>query len=153
MWSTKDTRTYECDVCKRTVSTGFMHSGHIVDRFMGGSDDPDNLVPMCAYCNQHKPGHATKEEYEAWRDAGYWKHEYAQEIAETLSAQGFTVTYDIALGLCDTIEGVVHEFEVPLLEGKFERLIWREIFERAQTWLPKALEGARGPLRMEAATE
>ena len=58
-----------CQVCgKRTVPEDY-ECGHIIDRFVGGSDRPTNLVVMCTGCNQAKPFHETREEYNEWMAA------------------------------------------------------------------------------------
>ena len=57
-----------CHICLSFVPFGpDYHCGHIVDRVLGGSAEPENLTVMCARCNLTKPEHATREEYEAWR--------------------------------------------------------------------------------------
>lgn len=61
-----------CQVCGRTLSWEQWECGHIVDRCVGGTDKPGNLVVMCIICNRLKPLHVTHEDYEAWRDGGYW---------------------------------------------------------------------------------
>lgn len=58
-----------CWVCGRRVSADEADLGHIVDRFRGGSDTPENLVVMCYPCNHlFKPGHNSKEEALHWRE-------------------------------------------------------------------------------------
>ena len=56
-----------CHVCCVDVRPTDYHCGHIVDQAVGGSDDLDNLVVMCASCNLTKPFHRSREEYEQWR--------------------------------------------------------------------------------------
>jgi 5-methylcytosine-specific restriction endonuclease McrA len=55
-----------CNVCWSLQSFVEYELGHIVDRVVGGKDEMDNLVVMCAPCNRMKPFHHSKEEYEAW---------------------------------------------------------------------------------------
>jgi 5-methylcytosine-specific restriction endonuclease McrA len=57
-----------CQVCQRPVSYPKFQVGHIVDRYMGGSDTLDNVVVMCERCNTLKPYHRSKEEYGEWFD-------------------------------------------------------------------------------------
>ena len=57
-----------CHVCGDDVTfDAAYHCGHIVDLWVGGSNDLDNLVVMCSTCNLKKPFHSTKEDYERWR--------------------------------------------------------------------------------------
>lgn len=61
-----------CHICGRTIDWAWYECGHIVDRSHGGINHPSNLVVMCRPCNQVKPGHATRAEYNAWIDSGAW---------------------------------------------------------------------------------
>ena len=60
-----------CQVCKDKVAfEGEYECGHKIDRQVGGSDEPENLVVMCYLCNRTKPITETMEEYEAWAAMG-----------------------------------------------------------------------------------
>jgi hypothetical protein len=52
--------------CVTCGTTDYLESGHLIDRAAGGSNTPDNRVPMCALCNRIKPGHQTRREALAW---------------------------------------------------------------------------------------
>lgn len=75
-WASIRRRIYKrdggvCQVCRNPVVFGKGYEcGHIVERFLGGSDLDDNLVAMCWTCNHTKPPHDTRAEYEAWVAAG-----------------------------------------------------------------------------------
>lgn len=62
-----------CDVCgvRVGVKSGDYWCGHIVDRCVGGSDRPSNLVVQCWFCNYYKPVHHNREEYERWKRSLY----------------------------------------------------------------------------------
>lgn len=54
-----------CHVCTFGVVWEY-DCGHIIDRAVGGTDRDSNLVVMHGGCNQLKPPHRTREQYEAW---------------------------------------------------------------------------------------
>lgn len=67
---------YICRVCYREAIEDekghhlSFHLGHLIDRCVGGSDDLDNLVIMCTYCNLNKEFTETIEEYIEWAKYG-----------------------------------------------------------------------------------
>jgi 5-methylcytosine-specific restriction protein A len=63
-----------CDACGWDLSPTPEHARctHVVDRAVGGTDDDDNLVVLCADCAQEKPIHASRAAYDTWRDSGGW---------------------------------------------------------------------------------
>ena len=63
-----------CAVCKNEVDFSKEYEcGHIIARMYGGTDLDYNLVVMCVMCNRMNPEHQTREAFEAWVAAGYWK--------------------------------------------------------------------------------
>jgi 5-methylcytosine-specific restriction endonuclease McrA len=60
-----------CQVCLIGISKDLYECGHIIDRYVGGPDTLDNLTVMCIWCNQSKPTHRTREEYDEWRIEQY----------------------------------------------------------------------------------
>jgi hypothetical protein len=59
----------KCNICRQQLTWENWHAGHIVDRVMGGSDHPDNIVVMCEICNVYfKPLYESREDYEKWRN-------------------------------------------------------------------------------------
>lgn len=74
-----------CQVCGLRIPQSCYHCGHIVDQFVGGSDDPDNLIVMDEYCNQQKPFHRTKKAYEEWLASGYWVAEWIEDSVNRIS--------------------------------------------------------------------
>jgi len=62
-----------CQVCGAKIKPSTYHCGHIVDRCIGGPDEPGNLLVMCEFCNQVKPIHETREEFDDWMRGGYWR--------------------------------------------------------------------------------
>ena len=42
----------ECYVCEGP----YEHSDHVIPAVLEGSNEPENLLPMCAYCNVSKNG-------------------------------------------------------------------------------------------------
>jgi hypothetical protein len=78
---------HTCRVCgldMRNIKAWY-DCGHIIDRLRGGPDELDNLVTMCVYCNQNKPLHDTREDYEQWLRAGYWRTEVISELKAFLN--------------------------------------------------------------------
>ncbi len=75
-----------CQVCGDAIPWKHYQCGHIVDRMCGGPDTDENLVVMCVTCNQTKPPHDTREQYEAWlaSDEPYYKH-YRKEVEERVA--------------------------------------------------------------------
>lgn len=62
-----------CWACGRRVLESQWNLGHIVDWFVGGSNEPDNLTVMCITCNRLKPPHSNIEEARQWqRRGGIW---------------------------------------------------------------------------------
>jgi hypothetical protein len=58
-----------------------LEKGHLVDRSMGGADEPSNIRPMCFDCNHIlKPFHRTIEECMLWRNRIYKNDEFWQEF-------------------------------------------------------------------------
>lgn len=76
-WARLREKVYErdahrCRVCGHLVTWANYELGHMVERFLGGSDDESNVVVMHYTCNHHKPEHRTRAEAEAWIADGYW---------------------------------------------------------------------------------
>ena len=60
-----------CRVCMARVGRVW-DAGHLVDRIVGGSDELDNLVLMCARCNRTlKPITRTRAEAFAWLEQAH----------------------------------------------------------------------------------
>lgn len=59
-----------CQVCHLKITLDEYDCGHVIDRMLGGSDRPDNLVCMCRVCNQLKPPTKTRQEYIEWAGKG-----------------------------------------------------------------------------------
>jgi hypothetical protein len=57
-----------CQICGAQLKWDVNYEcGHIVDRIMGGSDRPSNLLAMCIRCNRDlKPLHGSKAEFFDW---------------------------------------------------------------------------------------
>lgn len=58
-----------CDLCGLVLRD--WDAGHKVDHCVGGTEDLDNLVPMCPECNLLKPVHHTEEEYQEYKRYGH----------------------------------------------------------------------------------
>ena len=63
-----DAQQGRCWVCLAVVGQRRLHSGHVIDRSVGGPDILLNLKPMCRGCNRWKPKHGTFEEVEEWAE-------------------------------------------------------------------------------------
>ena len=59
-----------CQVCGVSLLPELYECGHIIDRFVGGSDRLSNLVAMCVVCNQLKPFTESHDLYVAWASTG-----------------------------------------------------------------------------------
>jgi 5-methylcytosine-specific restriction endonuclease McrA len=71
-----------CQVCGSRVGR-MWDIGHLVDRCVGGSDDPSNLVLMCAHCNRvEKPITPTRAEALAWLAAARERARTGREIEQ-----------------------------------------------------------------------
>lgn len=55
----------KCWVCDR--EGGEIERGHLIDRVAGGSDNLNNIRPMCSECNMIKPVHETLFEVAEWK--------------------------------------------------------------------------------------
>lgn len=53
---------YRCNYCGRKLTYDALEIDHVIPRSQGGSDDIDNLVASCRFCNRRK-GRMTPEEY------------------------------------------------------------------------------------------
>jgi len=90
-WTKKREQVYlrdggRCMVCGSSLAgedAAYYECGHIIDRFLGGSDHINNLVVMCITCNRLKPGTRTRDEYLAWARRG-------SPLKECLSSQFMT---------------------------------------------------------------
>ncbi|MFN8468246.1 MAG: HNH endonuclease [Caldilineaceae bacterium] len=71
-----------CQVCGVRLHKDLYDCGHIIDRIVGGSDRPANLVAMCVLCNQGKPITKTRGEYLEWAKAGGPIWEVMDELAQ-----------------------------------------------------------------------
>jgi 5-methylcytosine-specific restriction protein A len=74
-----------CAVCGQACSFGAFDLGHLVDRFMGGTDNPDNLTVMHSHCNQLKPFHDTKEDALAWTSTKPIQRIWEEAVEEVLN--------------------------------------------------------------------
>jgi hypothetical protein len=90
-WRKKREQVYlrdggRCMVCGYSLAgedAAYYECGHIIDRFLGGSDHINNLVAMCIACNRLKPGTRTRAEYLAWAssfDLGCEMTEFAEKF-------------------------------------------------------------------------
>jgi hypothetical protein len=81
--------SHVCQVCGLNMREikAWYDCGHIIDRSRGGADELDNLVVMCVYCNQNKPLHTSKEEYEQWLRSGYWFTSNFKAVKEQIEPQ------------------------------------------------------------------
>jgi len=53
-----------CVICG---SPSGLEHGHVVDKSEGGSDAPENILPMCFDCNRAlTPPHASRDEFMIW---------------------------------------------------------------------------------------
>jgi hypothetical protein len=60
----------ECWVCGAIVGQDLLECGHLVDYCCGGADSPQNVMPMCTYCNRVlKPCHDSLDEVMRWRES------------------------------------------------------------------------------------
>lgn len=55
-----------CAYCGRTLTAGrkgdtAFQVDHVHARYLGGTDDPDNLVPACRLCNRYKVTYTPEE--------------------------------------------------------------------------------------------
>ena len=84
-----------CGVCGGMCYSDAWHLGHIVDHMVGGADSLENLLVMHDMCNQFKPVHESRAEFDAWVKAGHWHNrahnylklhslDYSEEIVTAL---------------------------------------------------------------------
>lgn len=59
-----------CQACGDELTERNYWCGHVVDRIIGGSDEDGNLVTMCAICEDLKPLHESRAEFDAWVASG-----------------------------------------------------------------------------------
>ena len=76
-----------CIVCGRQCKPGEWECGHIIDRVVGGSDEPENLGVMCIVCNRLKPLHITREEFDEWVQRGAWMGEIVRRVIAELNEE------------------------------------------------------------------
>ncbi len=93
-WNTLRKRVYErdggvCYVCNEVVPWERYECGHMVDRSIGGPDCLENLVCMCGRCNAFKPLHDTREEFNAWVEAGGWSGSLMTSVYQKMLSTGF----------------------------------------------------------------
>jgi hypothetical protein len=77
-----------CQVCGDSITWQQYECGHIIDRCVGGSDRPSNLVCMCIVCNRLKPLTETRAEYMAWAHQDGPAMEIARNVIESLRKEG-----------------------------------------------------------------
>jgi 5-methylcytosine-specific restriction endonuclease McrA len=77
-----------CQVCGDAIAWQQYECGHIIDRCVGGSDRPSNLVCMCILCNRLNPLTKTRAEYLAWARQGGPAMEIANNVLESLGREG-----------------------------------------------------------------
>jgi HNH endonuclease len=76
-----------CQVCGDAIEWQEYECGHIIDRWLGGSDRLSNLVCMCIVCNRLKPLTETRAEYMAWVRQGGPAMEMAKNVFESLKKE------------------------------------------------------------------
>jgi hypothetical protein len=73
-----------CHVCQEEIDWEYYHTGHMVDRCVGGSDRPSNLVVMCNLCNlKLKCLTPSKQAYFEWLEQArqFWAYYRARDTA------------------------------------------------------------------------
>jgi hypothetical protein len=93
-----------CQVCGDALEWQEYECGHIIDRCVGGSDRPLNLVCMCIVCNRLKPLTETRAEYMAWARQDGPAMEMAKNVIESLKKEGKLAEVMEAFGSYLTLE-------------------------------------------------
>jgi len=80
-----------CQVCLLHVGR-LWDAGHLVERYLGGSDELENLVLMCVHCNRKvKPVHQDLGDARAWLYA-------QQQVARGKALDTWRPFYDTLYG-------------------------------------------------------
>jgi hypothetical protein len=64
-----------------TDARGWLERAHLIDRYLGGLDGPQNLVPLCGVCHGWQPIFEPGAEAIAWVLAGGYRGEIARLYA------------------------------------------------------------------------
>lgn len=108
-----------CDVCGYDKG---IEVHHIKPRSLGGTDDEENLIPLCRRCHKlvHSLGVSESEELISIRSKGIKQYLFLQWIKESQSKYGHKITVDMLQERIEQFKGLSYFIDFIISKLRFD---------------------------------